>query len=279
MDLEARALSDLRRIEAICCEHARGGTRKCLIDRIRQCQQRPVPAAAHSGFTVPRAQALCQHVPSTARHLAVTRLETLLLQQGHRREPHWGLRQRQLRPASKGIPGSRGYAHVVDKQHKSDNMRGLNLNIVKTAGLRQKEKLLALWELLKQVVKAHDSAYDLTSVQVNKNFSGHVHVDRNDTMYQYALSLGDFTRGGHLVMSTDDPYMYVKYDTRGRLTRCDGRHPHWVTQHQVATGIPSSSTISRANGRPGDPTSLTEACAAAAQATLDRTTTPRRKGG
>ena len=57
-----------------------------------------MPAAAHSGFTVPRAQALCQHVPSTARHLAVTRLETLLLQQGHRREPHWGLRQRQLRP-------------------------------------------------------------------------------------------------------------------------------------------------------------------------------------
>ena len=82
------------------------------------------------------------------------------------------------------------------------------------------------------MVKAHDSAYDLTSVQVNKNFSGHVHVDRNDTMYQYALSFGDFTSGGHLVMSTDDPYMYVRYDTRWRLTRCDGRHPHWVTQHQ-----------------------------------------------
>ena len=228
MDLEARALSDLRRIEAICCEHARGGTRKCLIDRIRQCQQRPI-----------------QVLPCRAPRLCANTYRALLdiLQSldwrpfsynkgtGVSRTGASGSANFVL-GASKGIPGSRGYAHVVDKQHNSDNMRGLNLNIVKTAGLRQKEKLLALWELLKQVVKAHDSAYDLTSVQVNKNFSGHVHVDRNDTTYQYALSLGDFASGGHLVMSTDDPYSYVKYDTKGRLTRCDGRHPHWVTRHQ-----------------------------------------------
>ena len=175
MDLEARALSDLRRIEAICCEHARGGTRKCLIDRIRQCQQRPI-----------------QVLPCRAPRLCANTYRALLdiLQSldwrpfsynkgtGVSRTGASGSANFVL-GASKGIPGSRGYAHVV-----------------------------------------------------NKNFSGHVHVDRNDTTYQYALSLGDFASGGHLVMSTDDPYRYVKYDTKGRLTRCDGRHPHWVTRHQ-----------------------------------------------
>ena len=119
---------------------------------------------------------------------------------------------------------------MVDKQHASDNLCGLNLSVVKTAGRRQAPKLLALWELLRQMVAAHDPAYDLTSVQVNRNFAGRVHRDRNDTTYQYALSLGDFT-GGRLVVSTDDPCLYVSYDTRMRLTRCDGRHPHWVTKY------------------------------------------------
>ena len=75
-----------------------------------------------------------------------------------------------------------------------------------------------------------DPAFVFTSLQLNKNFGGRVHRDRNDVAEQMAISLGDF-RGGHLVLATDDPGTYVAVETRNRLVTCDGRHPHWVTQH------------------------------------------------
>ncbi len=233
MDLDARSLPDLRRVEALCCRDVRGkgATRAAIVDRIRRYQSpiQVLPCRA------PRLSAdACDAVLELLRSLdwrAFAHNKYAGANRAASRAKDAANSANFVLGATKGVPNSRGYTHVVDKQHHSDNLRGLNLSVVKTAGRRQAPKLLALWELLRQIVAAHDPAYDLTSVQVNRNFSGRVHIDRNDTTYQYAPSLGDFT-GGRLVVSTDDPCVYVSYDTRNRLTRCDGRHPHWVTEHQ-----------------------------------------------
>ena len=229
MDLDARSLPDLERIQAICCtRHNKNATRAAIVDNIRSSQLPimvlPCRAPKISAYTCEAALNLLRSLDWRAfahnKYAGANRTAS----RGATNSANFVL------GATKGVPGSRGFTHVVDKQHASDNLCGLNLSVVKTAGRRQAPKLLALWELLRQMVAAHDPAYDLTSVQVNRNFAGRVHRDRNDTTYQYALSLGDFT-GGRLVVSTDDPCLYVSYDTHMRLTRCDGRHPHWVTKY------------------------------------------------
>ena len=229
MDLDARSLPDLKRIQAICCtSHNKNATRAAIVDNIRsrlpQIMVLPCRAPKISADT-------CEAVLNLLRSLD-WRAFAHNKYAGANRTASRGATDSAnfVLGATKGVPHSRGFTHVVDKQHASDNLCGLNLSVVKTAGRRQAPKLLALWELLRQMVAAHDPAYDLTSVQVNRNFAGRVHRDRNDTTYQYALSLGDFT-GGRLVVSTDDPCLYVSYDTHMRLTRCDGRHPHWVTKY------------------------------------------------
>jgi hypothetical protein len=93
---------------------------------------------------------------------------------------------------------------------------------------RDEPALLELWKVCKAMVKKIDPAFRFSSIQVNRNFSGVPHVDGSDVTYQYALSLGEFT-GGRLVVATDDPLVFRSYDTKNRLTKCDGRHPHWVT--------------------------------------------------
>lgn len=90
--------------------------------------------------------------------------------------------------------------------------------------------LRSLWRELRALTKKADRVFRFSSVQINKNFTGHPHRDKNDTTFQFALSLGNF-KGGELVVATDDPLLLVKYNTNGRLTKCDGRHPHWVTPH------------------------------------------------
>ena len=87
-----------------------------------------------------------------------------------------------------------------------------------------------LWELLQE--EAADLGYEMSSVQVNKNFPGQAHRDRNDTDHQWACSLGDFT-GGTLCwteQSCEESWEFCA-DTRRAWTMLDGRHLHWVTPH------------------------------------------------
>ena len=67
------------------------------------------------------------------------------------------------------------------------------------------------------------------------------------------MSLGSFEGGGRLLAETGDPGVIVAYDTRGRLTRLDGRWVHWVQTYTgerfslivfdvLGTGSPVSDT-------------------------------------
>ena len=105
---------------------------------------------------------------------------------------------------------------------------GYSDKIVPATLAKQRADVLRLWEAVRRVVRAEDPSYEYSSVQVNRNFRGSPHRDRHDKSYQYALSLGSFEGGGRLLAETGDPGVIVAYDTRGRLTRLDGRRVHWV---------------------------------------------------
>ena len=81
-----------------------------------------------------------------------------------------------------------------------------------------------------KIVKATDPAFVFTSMQVNRNFKGKPHRDNKDHSFQYAISFGAFS-GGNLCIETADPDKVAMFDTRGRLTKCDGRRAHWVAPY------------------------------------------------
>jgi hypothetical protein len=109
---------------------------------------------------------------------------------------------------------------------------GKNTTIVKSRQIRagDKQTCTALWQHMRKMVKDVDPNYSFTSIQVNKNFVGKPHRDKNDHSYQFALSVGDFT-GGELVIETDDPQQLTVLETKDRLSKCDGRRTHWVTPY------------------------------------------------
>ena len=107
---------------------------------------------------------------------------------------------------------------------------GLNRSRIKSHQAGSAQALNKLWEEVVAMCAEKDPRFVFTSIQVNKNFGGRVHRNGNNEGEQMATSLGGF-RGGHLFLSTDDPQTYVAVETRNRLVTCDGRHPHWVTEH------------------------------------------------
>lgn len=121
-----------------------------------------------------------------------------------------------------GPPGFHGF------REKRVGRYGYNDEIVPAALAKQSAEVLRLWEAVRRVVRAEDPSFEYSSVQVNRGFRGAPHRDRHDKSYQYALSLGSFEGGGRLMAETGDPGVIVAYDTRGRLTRLDGRRVHWV---------------------------------------------------
>jgi len=128
--------------------------------------------------------------------------------------------------ASLGPLGSGGFEQKGPKKGL-----GKNTTIVKCRQKRDAKTCLKLWKSMRRLIKAIDPDYMFTSIQVNRNFLGKPHCDSKDRSYQYALSLGDFS-GGKLMIETDDPERLTMLDTRGRLTKCDGRRPHWVTPYE-----------------------------------------------
>ena len=240
MDLQARALADLRQLHRDACATApRTQSRRTLLRAIAQCASgnpiRVVPCAAprirRSEYT-----AILDLLESLDWRPFASKSDKSNASRTSRRAARGSANF--VMGITKGAAGSSGFSHSVPTELGSSGKRGgtqgVNYDIVKSKGLSQRRALTKLWRVLKDVLRRIDPTYRFTSVQVNRNFAGQVHRDRSDRMHQYALSLGSFT-GGELVVSTDDPGTYVRHDTRGRLTRCDGRHPHWVTAHTGGT--------------------------------------------
>ena len=146
-----------------------------------------------------------------------------------------------------GPPGFHGF------REKRVGRYGYNDKIVPAALAKRSAEVLRLWASVERVVRAADQSFEFSSAQVNRNFRGSPHRDKHDTAYQYAFSLGDFGGGGRLLTETGDPDRIVAYDTRGRLTRLDGRRVHWV---QTYTGERFSLIVFDVLG-PGSPVSDT----------------------
>ena len=127
--------------------------------------------------------------------------------------------------ATKGVPRACGF-----QKHESG---WFNTSVLPRRRSRQDAAdLLRFWSLLQEIVWRRDPSFTFTSVQVNRNLPGKAHIDPHDVSYQYALSLGSFT-GGRLVVATDNPSVFVAHNTHARLTKCDGRHSHWVESYEV----------------------------------------------
>ena len=125
---------------------------------------------------------------------------------------------------TRGALGSSGF------EKKGDGGIGKNTTIVKSRQKKDKRVCMTLWRTMLRMVKAVDPDYTFSSMQVNKNFRGQPHRDKGDHSYQYALSLGNFT-GGELLIETNDPQRLTMLETKDRLTKCDGRRPHWVASY------------------------------------------------
>lgn len=142
--------------------------------------------------------------------------------------------------ATLGPLGSSGF----ESQGPSRGL-GKNTQTVKYKQKKEKKRCLELWHAMRKLIKTIDSSYTFTSMQVNRNFLGVPHRDRKDRSYQYALSLGNFS-GGALVAETDNPEELVELETKGRLTKCDGRRAHWVSPY---TGTRYSVIMYRCLGK------------------------------
>ena len=94
------------------------------------------------------------------------------------------------------------------------------------------ERLLGeLWNLAGQTLSEASqkaAAFNFTAMAVTKNFRGSPHVDQNDLSVQYALSAGNFEKGGELCIEENANLVRV-LDTRNRIVCIDGRFPHWVS--------------------------------------------------
>ena len=118
-----------------------------------------------------------------------------------------------------GAAGSKNFDEVLPSG------KGVNRRVVPSSvDARLGEKL---WDLLREEGCA--LGYSFSSVQVNLNFPGRPHTDRNDTNYQYCCSLGDFT-GGRLCWQ--EGASEYKRDTCGVWAKLDGRHLHWVEPYE-----------------------------------------------
>ena len=53
------------------------------------------------------------------------------------------------------------------------------------------------------------------------------HVDRDDITHQYVLSLGAFKNARFVIEEPEAPNP-LRFDTRHKMLRVDGRNPHWV---------------------------------------------------
>lgn len=72
-----------------------------------------------------------------------------------------------------------------------------------------------------------------TEIAVTYGFQGSPHIDKQNNGPFYGLALGDFTDGTGQVCVECSARVLAKVNTKNRLGRVDGRHPHWVAPYDV----------------------------------------------
>ena len=60
-----------------------------------------------------------------------------------------------------------------------------NFNIIKRRVKSQEKLLLKLWDEIQRLMHKTDPDFRFSSIQINRNFGGKVHVDKHNTTYQY----------------------------------------------------------------------------------------------
>ena len=92
-----------------------------------------------------------------------------------------------------------------------------------------------LWQLAMQAMQETDQdfASKCSEIAVTYGFTGSPHIDRQNSSPFWGLSLGNFTEGTGCVAVECSSRIVAHVNTKNRLGRVDGRHPHWVTSYDV----------------------------------------------
>ena len=90
-----------------------------------------------------------------------------------------------------------------------------------------------LWNLALQAMKETDPEFATrcSEIAVTYGFTGSPHIDRQNSSPFYGLSLGNFTEYTGCVAVECSPRIMAHVNTKNRLGRVDGRHPHFVTPY------------------------------------------------
>ncbi|KAL9180238.1 hypothetical protein ACHAXT_008208 [Thalassiosira profunda] len=90
-----------------------------------------------------------------------------------------------------------------------------------------------LWELALTAMRETDPdfAKRCSEIAVTYGFTGSPHIDRQNSGPFYGLSLGDFAEGTGGIMVECSARVLARVNTKNRLGKVDGRHPHWVDQY------------------------------------------------
>ena len=116
------------------------------------------------------------------------------------------------------VPGSKNFE--ILPSGKAADMRIVPSRVNQELGMD-------LWNLLKEEAAKLD--YEFSSAQINLNFPGKAHRDRNNSNFQWCCSLGDF-QGGRLCWQ--ESKITYERNTRGMWQKMDGRHLHWVEPYE-----------------------------------------------
>ena len=87
-----------------------------------------------------------------------------------------------------------------------------------------------LWELALRALHETDPVFAArcSEIAVTFGFTGSPHIDQQNSSPFYGLALGEFEEGTGGVMVECSPRVLARVNTKDRLGRVDGRHPHWV---------------------------------------------------
>ena len=100
---------------------------------------------------------------------------------------------------------------------------------------KKMERNRKLYDLAIDAMREVDPEFAMrcTEIAVTYGFQGSPHIDKQNNGPFYGLSLGHFTDGTGQVCVECSARVLAKVNTKNRLGRVDGRHPHWVAPYDV----------------------------------------------
>ena len=117
-------------------------------------------------------------------------------------------------------------------QHDRPSMSSERYLVLKRQNTMTDSYYADLKQACHELMQWADPTYVWSGIAVTKNFVASPHRDALDTTFQYAISLGDFGRGGELCVhvqdSSESSHKVYVVDTHNKVARVDGRWTHWV---------------------------------------------------